>query len=105
MSLIHTADLAGVNAFDYLTTLQRDASELTQTPSAWVPWNYRETPAQSSPQGCPVTRPTSVSPGPRDTQGFVVLPACGGPPFPPLHDAFGAAHHLPKAHDFVLSRF
>ena len=46
MSLIHTADLAGVNAFDYLTALQRHAAELTQTPSAWMPWNYRETLAQ-----------------------------------------------------------
>ena len=46
MSLIHTADLAGVNAFDYLTALQRHAAELTQTPSAWMPWNYRQTLAQ-----------------------------------------------------------
>jgi len=43
MSLIHTADLAAVNAFDYLTALQRHAAELTQTPAAWMPWNYRET--------------------------------------------------------------
>lgn len=56
MSLIHTADLAGVNAFDYLTALQRHASELTQTPSAWMPWNYRETLAQPSP-------PAALSPG------------------------------------------
>ena len=42
MSLIHTADLAGANAFHYLTTLQRHAAELTQTPAAWMPWNYRE---------------------------------------------------------------
>ncbi len=46
MSLIHTADLAGVNAFEYLTTLQRHAAALTQTPSAWMPWNYRATLAQ-----------------------------------------------------------
>src|SRR5206468_10068229 len=36
---------AGVNAFEdlTLTALQRHAAELTLTPSAWMPWNYRET--------------------------------------------------------------
>ena len=42
MSLIHTCELAGANAFDYLTQLQRHARELTADPSAWMPWNYRE---------------------------------------------------------------
>ena len=42
MSLIHTCELAGANAFDYLTQLQRHASELAANPSAWMPWNYRE---------------------------------------------------------------
>jgi transposase len=40
MSLIHTCELAGANAFDYLTKLQRHASELAANPSAWMPWNY-----------------------------------------------------------------
>jgi transposase len=43
MSLIHTCELNGVNAFDYLTELQRHAAELKQRPSEWVPWNYRDT--------------------------------------------------------------
>jgi transposase len=43
MSLIHTCELNGVNPFDYLTELQRHAEELKQSPSAWMPWNYRET--------------------------------------------------------------
>ena len=43
MSLIHTCELNGVNAFDYLTELQRHAGELKQNPSAWMPWNYRDT--------------------------------------------------------------
>ena len=43
MSLIHTCELNGVNAFDYLTELQRHAEELQQNPSAWMPWNYRDT--------------------------------------------------------------
>jgi transposase len=42
MSLIHTCELAGANAFEYLTQLQRHASELAANPSAWMPWNYRE---------------------------------------------------------------
>ena len=29
--------------FDYLTELQRHARELEANPSAWMPWNYRET--------------------------------------------------------------
>ena len=43
MSLIHTCELNGVNAFDYLTELLRHAAELKQNPSEWMPWNYRET--------------------------------------------------------------
>ena len=43
MSLIHTAEWCGANPFDYLTELQRHAEELKQTPSEWMPWNYRET--------------------------------------------------------------
>jgi transposase len=43
MSLIHTCELNGVNAFDYLTELLRHAVELKQNPSEWLPWNYRET--------------------------------------------------------------
>jgi hypothetical protein len=43
MSLIHTCELNGANAFDYLTELQRHAEDLKQNPSAWMPWNYRDT--------------------------------------------------------------
>lgn len=43
MSLIHTATMAGVNPFDYLTELQKHAEELRADPGAWMPWNYRET--------------------------------------------------------------
>ena len=47
MSLIHTCELNGVNPFDYLNELQRHAEELKQTPSEWLPWNYRETLART----------------------------------------------------------
>jgi hypothetical protein len=42
MSLIHTCELAGANAFDYLSQLQRHAAELAANPIAWMPWNYQE---------------------------------------------------------------
>jgi len=41
MSLIHTCELAGTNAFEYLTTLQRHTGALALQPAAWLPWNYR----------------------------------------------------------------
>ena len=42
MSLIHSCELAGVNAFDYLSQLQRHTAELVANPTAWMPWNYQE---------------------------------------------------------------
>lgn len=42
MSLIHSCELAGANAFDYLSQLQRHAAELAANPAAWMPWNYRQ---------------------------------------------------------------
>jgi len=43
MSLIQTCVMNEVNPFDYLTELQRHSSEVFKNPSAWLPWNYRET--------------------------------------------------------------
>lgn len=48
MSLIHSCELNGANAFDYLTELQRYAKDLRQNPAAWMPWNYRVTIAAAS---------------------------------------------------------
>ena len=42
MSLIHSCELCGANAFDYLAELQKHASELASKPAQWMPWNYRE---------------------------------------------------------------
>ncbi len=47
MSLIHTCELNGADPFDYLNQLQRHAEELKQTPSEWLPWNYRATLART----------------------------------------------------------
>ena len=43
MSLIHTCELCGANAFAYLTELQRHAAELASNPRNWMPWNYGPT--------------------------------------------------------------
>ena len=42
MSLIHSCELAGANALDYLSQLQRHTAELAANPAAWMPWNYQE---------------------------------------------------------------
>ena len=45
MSLIHTCELNRVNAFDYLTALIRHADQVATHPADWLPWNYRQSPA------------------------------------------------------------
>jgi len=42
MSLIHTCNLVKVNPFDYLTALQKHASNLAKHPDRWMPWNYHK---------------------------------------------------------------
>jgi len=42
MSLIHTCELSGINAFDYLNRLQLNTTDVTQSPDRWLPWNYHE---------------------------------------------------------------
>jgi transposase len=43
MSLIHTCQLNGVNALDYLQALTEHASSLAAAPKKWLPWTYRDT--------------------------------------------------------------
>jgi len=40
MSLIETCRLSGVNAFEYLTILQRNWKAVRDDPVSWLPWNY-----------------------------------------------------------------
>jgi transposase len=42
MSLIYTCTLSGVNPVEYLTELERHATELAENPRRWLPWNYKE---------------------------------------------------------------
>ncbi len=43
MSIIHTAELNGVNAFDYIVALLRHPAQIAANPGEWMPWNYQET--------------------------------------------------------------
>jgi transposase len=43
MTFIHTAELAHVDPFDYLTELLRHPEEVARSPAAWMPWNYAAT--------------------------------------------------------------
>lgn len=43
MALIYTAELHGVNPFEYLTDLQRHEKEVAEAPELWLPWTYAET--------------------------------------------------------------
>lgn len=43
MALIHTAELHGVNAFEYLTALLRNPRRVAADPAAWLPWCFRQT--------------------------------------------------------------
>jgi predicted nucleic acid-binding Zn-ribbon protein len=43
MSLIHTCEMCGANAFDYLTEVERHADRAAVSPQNWMPWNYRQT--------------------------------------------------------------
>jgi hypothetical protein len=40
MSLIHTAELNGVQPFPYLVELMRRADDVAKDPRAWLPWCY-----------------------------------------------------------------
>ncbi len=43
MSLIHTAELRGVNPLEYLTAVLRNEKAVAANPADWMPWNYRDT--------------------------------------------------------------
>lgn len=40
MSIIHTAELAKIDVFDYLVALQRHHELAADDPASWMPWNY-----------------------------------------------------------------
>jgi len=45
MTLIYTAEIHGENPFHYLTELMRHWKDVAKDPDAWLPWNYRSSPA------------------------------------------------------------
>ena len=42
MSLIHTCELNKINAFNYLTEIQKHAEAVALSPADWLPWHYQE---------------------------------------------------------------
>jgi hypothetical protein len=55
MSLIHTCALGGINPFDYLMALHRNAEAATAAPSQWFPWNFQQALAALKPPAPPNT--------------------------------------------------
>ncbi len=43
MSLIYTAELNGLNPFEYLVALLRHAPQVAERPNEWMPWNFHST--------------------------------------------------------------
>ena len=42
MSAIHTCELNGVNAFEYLHQLLLHVPQVRAKPAEWMPWNFRD---------------------------------------------------------------
>lgn len=47
MSLIHSAELNGVEPFDYLIELLKHAEDVKQEPGRWLPWTYPAPPGEA----------------------------------------------------------
>ena len=82
MSIIHTTEIHGGNAFHYLTALMRHPTAVAESPGAWLPWNYRETLARFAGGKVPSAERGSV-PHPRDRPLLDVRVPHLGPPPPP----------------------
>ena len=41
-SVLATCEMAGVNPFEYLTIVQRNAEAVKREPEKWLPWNYEK---------------------------------------------------------------
>ncbi len=57
MSLIHTAELNGVGAYEYLVALQRHRDHVALNPGDWMPWNYQQTLAMLTTKPSAADRP------------------------------------------------
>ena len=42
MSIIQTCNLAKVDAFEYLVSIQKHAGKVLRNPGQWLPWNYKD---------------------------------------------------------------
>lgn len=46
MSLIHTAEVEGINPYEYLTAMLLHPADVQESPEDWLPWNYEHTLAE-----------------------------------------------------------
>ena len=98
MSLIYTTELHGGNAFHYLTTLMLHEKAVADSPSDWLPWNYRESLARLDGLAHHPSTPTDVV---TRTQNPLLI--CGGPPLmamprrPPRHHNLNSSAGLSTA--------
>jgi transposase len=46
MSIIQTCKFSNVNAFEYLTILQKHSARVKEKPHQWLPWNYKQIAAE-----------------------------------------------------------
>jgi hypothetical protein len=47
MTLIHSAELNGVEPFEYLVEMLKHVEDVKQEPSRWLPWNYPAPPGKT----------------------------------------------------------
>jgi transposase len=57
MSLIHSAEMNGTKAFDYLVALLRHHEQVEDAPADWMPWNYAAALARAREDRAPPTAP------------------------------------------------
>jgi hypothetical protein len=60
MTLIHTAELAGVDALKYLTAILSNPETVASDPSKWLPWNYGQIHEHQAKGAAPGTARTAV---------------------------------------------
>lgn len=59
-SLIETCRLVGINPLDYLSALMHNRSAVFADPTAWLPWNYRDSLSAATATSPPLRHPPPV---------------------------------------------
>lgn len=96
--LIHTAELNGVDAFEYLVALLRHPVQIAANPGEWMPWNFRTALERSGAGPGPAhggARPGAVSQPGRAPGGLMcrcrhIGAACASEGLPPQISAWNS---------------